>query len=211
VCLPRASLPMRERGSKPLDSAGRSGCSGSLPMRERGSKLRESWRPRRRQGVAPYAGARIETFSSNAGSARTFGRSLCGSADRNCSARLHRYQDSGSLPMRERGSKRAVLWDRRQHVRSLPMRERGSKWIRGGWPTLLKECRSHGGTWMEMRLLRRNRPFCPVASRAKRGSKHLPWRRLGPCPECNELRKDWRSLRNGACVWSSRGWLCPTR
>ena len=58
----RWSLPARERGSKPwmdVSSAGRT--PASLPARERGSKRHSQARKEHSNGVAPRAGARIET------------------------------------------------------------------------------------------------------------------------------------------------------
>ena len=73
---------MRERGLKLNHLAALATQRGSLPMRERGLKRGCSWRSHPRAGVAPHAGAWIETQRL---------RSVFGAAR--------------SLPMRERGLK----------------------------------------------------------------------------------------------------------
>ena len=57
----RLSLPVRERGSKPFCRVASGSTTSSLPARERGSKQREDDARICRQGVAPRAGAWIET------------------------------------------------------------------------------------------------------------------------------------------------------
>ncbi len=98
------SLPVRERGSKPVHRCGFQPDSASLPVRERGSK--------RDNGCREI----IKT-----------GRSPCGSVDRN----IRRHGPSGvqilSLPVRERGSKLRLIGLILDEDASLPVRERGSK------------------------------------------------------------------------------------
>ena len=101
-----ASLPTRERGSKPVEIAAPLTVLVSLPTRERGSKhftgiwnssTRERSLPTRERGskpavapghlgrllVAPHAGAWIETRASLMPPSESYGRSPRGSVDRN--------------------------------------------------------------------------------------------------------------------------------
>ena len=74
------SLPMRERGLKPVMAVSRGDAGQSLPMRERGLKPQMFPTKRHGEAVAPYAGAWIETPNYNYSDTRP-GRSLCGSVD----------------------------------------------------------------------------------------------------------------------------------
>jgi len=164
------SLPSRERGSKRRVDPVVDGMLWSLPSRERGSKLLsrsdhravrvapfagawiETYPPTKqttRSRVAPFAGAWIETLMRSLGMDTSSRRSLRGSVDRNMDFIAPATLQHGSLPSRERGSKRlsfclrvviprvapfagawietsAVLW-RHPSTVSLPSRERGSK------------------------------------------------------------------------------------
>ena len=77
------SLPLRERGSKPVPWIDEAIGRASLPLRERGSKLHLRARSSARVLVAPFAGAWIETFGSPDPDCGAAGRSLRGSVDRN--------------------------------------------------------------------------------------------------------------------------------
>ncbi len=123
------SLPSRERGSKrglspcrcwPQASRSLRGSVDrnsvnalceledemSLPSRERGSKLADHGVFRILYGVAPFAGAWIETEQLARLSAPRHGRSLRGSVDRNPARWTWTRPSRPSLPSRERGSKR---------------------------------------------------------------------------------------------------------
>jgi hypothetical protein len=78
-----ASLPSRERGSKPHQPARTQQASTSLPSRERGSKHVTPVSGGRGTPVAPFTGARIETTKRRPPTRTPTGRSLHGSADRN--------------------------------------------------------------------------------------------------------------------------------
>jgi len=60
----QSSLPTRERGSKLLLADTLDAERGSLPTRERGSKLVSVFGRSTFSGVAPHAGAWIETFKT---------------------------------------------------------------------------------------------------------------------------------------------------
>ena len=122
----RPSLPSRERGSKRCVSRNSHACDGSLPSRERGSKPRRD-PDRSVSGVAPFAGARIETHGRSL-------RHLISSPSLPSRERGSKLEDVArarpwpwSLPSRERGSKPLLLVGRSADRRSLPSRERGSK------------------------------------------------------------------------------------
>ena len=99
----------------------------SLPVRERGSKHHDVGVRIAMRLVAPRAGAWIETTGSRHPRADAEGRSPCGSVDRNWLRGPLSLGSTQSLPVRERGSKRACLDIRWQQTTSLPVRERGSK------------------------------------------------------------------------------------
>ena len=97
--------------------------------------------------VAPCAGARIETRSSPMPSGCAPCRSLRGSADRNLNATFGFSLAQGSLPARERGSKRMKRLLPALTSTSLPARERGSKHHVARWakfPELSLPARERG-------------------------------------------------------------------
>ena len=117
---------MRERGLKPRMPGVDTPAATSLPMRERGLKLAVEFAPRLRVGVAPHAGAWIETPLIRAALLRASSLPM--------RERGLKHQDNHrrftpimSLPMRERGLKRSITSAASDERRSLPMRERGLK------------------------------------------------------------------------------------
>ena len=165
----RESLPVRERGSKLLESGHGACCRQSLPVRERGSK-----RPLRAlcpkpSQVAPRAGAWIET-SLDAERYAPPGRSPCGSVDRNVRSPIDGTRGACRSPC---GSVDRNLGTCRTYAgaMSLPVRERGSKLI-------IAQLRRHrvaprAGAWIETSStgVQRSRHWSlPVR---ERGSKHV--------------------------------------
>ena len=121
-----SSLPMRERGLKQAENTRRHHRALSLPMRERGLKPEVEPAIGGFQGVAPHAGAWIETSLVKKD---LYGSPVAPHAGAwiETHNRRHEPGTNGSLPMRERGLKH---W--RQALSgalsgSLPMRERGLK------------------------------------------------------------------------------------
>ena len=98
------SLPSRERGLKPRYVKLCALPTSSLPSRERGLKHDVDAGLLEKRGVAPLAGAWIETFSSNASN-----------------------RPKMSLPSRERGLKPEPKEAEEATAQSLPSRERGLK------------------------------------------------------------------------------------
>jgi len=78
---PGPSLPTRERGLKPEANKTAKELFPSLPTRERGLKLSFNLDILPQNGVAPYAGAWIETSSVADACQQGDGRSLRGSVD----------------------------------------------------------------------------------------------------------------------------------
>ena len=105
-CGPQASLPVRERGSKPAHGRGKA----------------------RRGGVAPRAGAWIETVCGASTSEEIVVAPRAGAwIETSMSESPHKREIGESLPVRERGSKHGASGKRRRSLASLPVRERGSK------------------------------------------------------------------------------------
>ena len=120
------SLPTRERGLKLPDCEGLLLTLQSLPTRERGLKLNKLGKDNAFKGVAPYAGAWIETIMQRA---KALALQSLPTRERGlkllvlcvtCSLLL-------SLPTRERGLKLFLLYYYKNCTLSLPTRERGLK------------------------------------------------------------------------------------
>ncbi len=165
-----ASLPLRERGSKPGNPALFPRRSKSLPLRERGSKLPIVWGERAEVKVAPPAGAWIETPEAATTRARLVSlplrergsklavavavavaarRSPCGSVDRNTIEQIEASYEISRSPC---GSvDRNSSEGREGHCDglSLPLRERGSKHSAIGTQPCGRHVAPPAGAWIE--------------------------------------------------------------
>ena len=99
----------------------------SLPLRERGLKQKQPQEKGSKQGVAPLAGAWIETFNRSYSCVLRAVAPLAGAWIETLKRAKGVNIRKLSLPLRERGLKHKIFKEIEKYLSSLPLRERGLK------------------------------------------------------------------------------------